>query len=438
MQRAIPTKFGLISVISTVIVLILILGLAMVSFLVRSEPPTPTEMLLDPVTAITPDIIDPALAVSLLAGVSEADVINQALEKARPGTALATIISSPGLSDRSTVGDLLLLGEKFAAQDNIAHAILSYQLAGTMATLSPDLSDTLRADIFLQVAIGLTRLDEPVLAKVYLDQAVLVALESVHLQAAYRNTVLEAASRIYLDLGLNAESRQVLEQSLSPGSLTSLPEKPLVLPAPVPLVFPVEVQEAEARRWQAAQFLARELVELGGRTQATTLEAVRASLLVEDDVKLRYFAEAVAAEPQLSGKISITRAKIGWQSIKLRVAQQGFGLSLVPEWEAGITQIQGSLAASYEELYRLYNDLIVAIPIASDIDRATEEALRRQILAGQLGQYPNFPAIALKTQLLDATAELIKTQPGTELRVSFLVVGETELYTLISDKQGGP
>lgn len=434
MQRAAPSKFGVISIISTVIVLILIMGLAIFSFLVEPAEPEPVETFDNPILAVGPEHIDPALAVALLAGISTTDVINQAINKARPGTGLATLISSPDLAAPEAAGDFLLLGEKFANQDNEARAKLSYQLAGTMATLSPDLSDTLRADIFLQSGIGLTALDEPVLAKVYLDQAFLVATESTYLQAAYRQSILEALHKAYLALDLREEARRSLERSLQPPNLAALPERPLVLPAVQKVAFPGQVQAAEAQRWQAAQAVAKELVELGGTTNPETLAALRNALLYEDQIKILFFDESFEAEKQLSAKVNILQAKISWQSIKYRIARRGFGVSLVPEWEATVDLIQADLAASHEALYQLYSDIIVAMPIASDIDLATEEALRRQVLAGELGQYPNYPSEDLKAQLLRASAKLIETQPSTELRVSYLSVNDTDYYTLISDQ----
>lgn len=434
MQRSVPSKFGVISVISTAIVLILIMGLAIFSFLTAPEEPLPVKRFDNPISAIAAEQVDPALAIALLAGISETDVIDQAINKSRPGTALATIISSPGLNAKDAAGALLLLGGKFSEQDDIPRAILSYQLAGTLATLSPDLSDTLRADIFLQAGIGLTKLEEPILAKVYLDQAVLVATESTYLQPAYRYSVLEALHKAYLDLDLKEEAIQSLQLSLEPADLSDLPEKPLVLPAVQEIALPTHVQDAEAQRWRAAQFVAKDLVELGGVVRPELLEALRVALLKEDEVKSQYFAESAQAEAQLSGKVNIVQEKIGWQSIKYRVARQGFGVSLVPEWEAAAEQIQADLAASYQELYRFYDDIIVAIPLASDIDRAKEEALRRQVLAGQLGHYPDYPGEELKLRLLQASATLIETQPNTELRVSYLSVDDADYYTLISDQ----
>ena len=428
-------KFGLIAIASTVVIIILILGLALFSFFFQPEAPVEVESFDNPLAAVQVEDVDPALAIALLGGVSPLDVIEEALTKVRPGTALATIVYTPNLPARETAGNLLLLAARFAERDDAARARLCYQMAGSLATLSPDLPDTVRADIFLQAGAGLTSLEEPVLAELYLDQAHLVATESRYLQAAYRQEVLVKLNRAYLDIGREEKARQSLAASTEPPALAALPESPLALPVAGQVAFPAEVQQAEAARWQAAQRAMTELVTLGGSLRPETLAALRDALLAEDAAKTRFFEQALQAEPQLSGQAGIVQARLGWQSIKYRIARQGFGLSLVPEWEAQETRLQDDLSTSYQDLYRLYSDIIVAMPDASQIDRATEESIRRQILAGQMGHYPNYPVGALKTQLLQATARLVETQPGTDLRVSFLSIDGVDYYTLVSDAE---
>jgi len=428
-------KFGVIAIASTVVIIILILGLALFSFLLQPEEPATVEEFDNPLAAVQVDDVDPALAIALLGGVSPLDVIGEALAKARPGTALATIVYTPALPARETAGNLLLLADRFAGRGDVARARLCYQMAGSLATLSPDLPDTVRADIFLQVGVGLTALEEPVLAELYLDQAHLVATQSRYLQAAYRQSVLVKLNRAYLDVGREEKARQSLAASTEPPALTALPESPLALPVAGQVALPADVQQAEAARWQAAQKVMGELVTLGGSVRPETLAALHDALLAEDAAKTRFFEQALQVEPQLSAQASIVQARINWQSIKYRIARQGFGLSLAPEWEAQAETLQADLSASYAELYRLYSDIIVAMPDASQIDRATEESIRRQILAGLLGHYPNYPAEALKAQLLQATGRLAETQPETDLRVSYLSIDGVDYYTLVSDAE---
>jgi len=85
-------------------------------------------------------------------------------------------------------GHLRVAAATGVGDEGAARAALSYELAGAIATLSPDLSDTLRADIFLQAGSGLATLNDAVHAKIYLDQAYIVATESNYLQPAYRQS----------------------------------------------------------------------------------------------------------------------------------------------------------------------------------------------------------------------------------------------------------
>lgn len=435
-QNSAPPRFGVIAILSAVVIVFLIIGLALVGLLVQPEEPVETTVLYqDPMAAVNPATVDPALAVAQLGGLASEDVIDQAVSQARPGTAMTTILFSPQLGARELGGDLLLLGTSFAERGDVPRAVLAYQMAADLATLSPDLSDTTRADIFLQAGNGLIGLDQPVQAKIYLDQARLVATESNYLQAAYRSAVLSRLSESYRSLGLRGEAREALELSAAPASLSALPEQPLVLPRSEALLLPMEIQDAEAERWRAAQAVVEDLVLRGGEADLADLEALRQALLQEDGLKSAFFADRLATTPQLSTQADILQAQIAWLSLKYRVAIGGFGLSLVPEWEAEQDAIRAALRAGYDERFRIYSDIIVALPDVNDIDRATEESLRRQTLAGVLGRYPDFVAEEWRALLLQATGRLIETQPNTQLRVSYLDVDSQSYYVLISDRE---
>jgi hypothetical protein len=90
------------------------------------------------------------------------------------------------------------------------------------------------------------------------------------------------------------------------------------------------------------------------------------------------------------------------------------------------------LTKTYETLFALYADLIVALPEVSQIDKATEERLRREILAGELGRYPNYPEEQRRRQLLDATNQLIITQPELNIFVGVGQLTGQEIFRLYS------
>jgi hypothetical protein len=430
---------GLIIIVSTLTILMFILLAAVGTFIIsgQSGGGSAVSSLLagrSPLNYITVEEIDPALALASLGGVAESEVIIQAIRKDRPETALAALLYRPTLSDKETAGDFLLLATAYQTKNNREKTIFSNQMAGLIATLSPNLPDTARIDIFLQAGENLKELTEPEWSKFYFDQALVVASASPFLSAAYRHQVLERLQQNYLSLGQRELARQSLDLTANPPKSSLGTEAQLfILPQTVQAIaLPQIIQDAEARRWEKAQELAALLVERGGKAPPAAIEALKEALLTEDSEKLPYYDRELAAAAQISRKIDIVLAKIEWLSIKYRLARRAFGLSIVPEWEAQTEQIRAELTKTYETLFTLYADLIIALPQISQIDKATEERLRREVLAGELGRYPNYPEEQRRKQLLDAVSQLIATQP--ELKV-FVGVGQAagrEMYRLMS------
>jgi hypothetical protein len=203
------------------------------------------------------------------------------------------------------------------------------------------------------------------------------------------------------------------------------------------IALPQAIQEAEATRWNRAQELAALLVERGGRAPERAIEALKEALVTEDQQKLPFYDSELAMAPQISRQIDITLAKINWLSTKYKIARQAYGLSIVPEWEAQADQIRADLTKTYETLFALYADLIVALPEVSQIDKATEERLRREILAGELGRYPNYPEEQRRRQLLDATNQLLITQPELNIFVDVGQLAGQEIFRLYSPEAAG-
>lgn len=439
---------GLIIVVSTLTILMLILLAAVGIFLFggqlsgASSANVSSLLGRNPLNAINTGEIDPALALASLGGVSESDVIIEAIRKNRAETGLAALLYRPTVADKESAGDFLLLAGAFRANGNPEKSFLCYQLAGTVATLSPNLPDTARTDILLESGEQLINLNQVEWAKFYLDQAFMLAAKSPFLQAAHRRSVFEKLQKNYITLYESpynvAEARLLARQSLD---LMAKPVNSVLDPDKQAVILPQtneaitlsqEGQQAEALRWTRAQELAALLVERGGKAPPKAITDLKMALLGEDEQKLPFYDNELAVTTQISRKIDITIAKIDWLSTKYRLAKQAYGFSIIPEWEAQAEQIRANLTKSYESLFALYADLIIALPEVSQIDKATEEKLRREVLAGQLGRYPNYPEEQRRRQLVDATNQLITTQP--ELNI-FLGVGEIAgqpVYRLIS------
>ncbi len=424
---------GLTALIVTTSLLIVVGAASLSAYFMLRTQPFEVPQWQDPLALVNYGGIDPALAVGGLGGVSDKDLVAQALTEGRTDTAFAILVFSPSISDRESAGDFLLLADRYQRDGRSTQATNSYRLAGTIATLSPDLPDSVRADTFILAGEGLAGLNERGLAQLFLDQAYGVATVSTYVQPVIRRNLFQRLHKGYQAIDDRERARQSLDLSAEPFSPVAVPELPPVLPVAEVPALPLEVQEAEATRWQAAQELARHLSERGGRAPQEALIELANALLAEDQLRIPYYDAQLTHATQLSAQISIVQARIDWLAAKYRIARGGYGISLVPEWEAQAEQIRSELTKSYELLFALYADLIVAMPDADQIELATEEALRREILAGTLGRYPNYPAQQRIAQLMQATAQLIESRPDTDMRVILLPYGGVESFVLVDD-----
>jgi hypothetical protein len=268
------------------------------------------------------------------------------------------------------------------------------------------------------------------MTKFYIDQAFVIAANSPYLQAAHRRPILQQLQKDYILLEERELARQSLDLSANPPDLEFVPETTTLLPPREHIPLPQAIQAAETNRWISAQELASLLVERGGHAPSSAIKALEEALLEEDTQKLPFFENELASTTQLSEKIDITLAKIRWLSIKYRVAKLGYGISIVPQWENDAEQIRAELTKTYEKLYPLYADYIVALPEISQIDLATEEKLRREVLAGELGRYPNYPEEQRQKQLLDISSQLIDSQPELKIFIGTEILAGQDKYTL--------
>jgi len=427
------SRLGLAIIIGTLTIIGIILAIAVGGILLsgqlnaRQDPGQSTLFGNSPHHQIDESQIDPALALASLGGVPHIEVIAKAISTNRPETALADILYTPSLTDQETTGGLTRLAKLY--QDNPEKAALCLRWAGTITTLSPYLTDISRTDLFIQAGEGMLDLEQTAFAELYFDQAFLLAAESPYLQAVQRRTFFERLQKNYMALDNRQKARSSLNLSANPPAISSTLTEGPVLPQVSPIALPAEIQESEALRWQYAQELAAILVERGGNAPNANQQALQQALETEDEQKLAFFETAFSNATSISQQVDVTWAKIKWLSIKYRVAKNGYGLSLVPEWEETAEQIRADLTKTYEQLFMLDADLIVALPSATKIKAATVERLREEALAGELGRYPNYPEEQRRRQLLEAVEQYATSQPEYSITIAVATVTDPTTTT---------
>jgi hypothetical protein len=405
---------GLIWMLLAAAALLLVIAIgAVVAYLVlRQRPAEAAQGWQDPIAAIAPDKIAPDLALYPLAGASELETIDTAIDNNELHTAYAALAFAQDLRDEQRTGRLLQLSSRFSAAEEPDMARLANQLVYDLAILSPEMNDPLRADALLADGKAWAETGQTEEAGRAYDQVYTIATESPYLQVAYRRDLLTRLVTAYDDLGQTDRADQSRQQltTLTQGSLpqlsTPVDQAMALLTDPLTLVSSGEIGALEESRRQAAYSVLQ--ATAGGATPPSDLVSNLAQALrAEDQAKLAFYQQEREATTQPSKRVNVDWSLIDWLTLKHQVAVQGFGLSIVPEWEAQAAEVQSELSKAYEALRFDYEDLVTSLPDAALMEPGRYGARRMLILAGRLGQYPNYPEQQLADKLLEAARNMI-------------------------------
>jgi hypothetical protein len=196
-----------------------------------------------------------------------------------------------------------------------------------------------------------------------------------------------------------------LDQQVDPQPSGTSIESPGLPLSGEPISSP-EVGSLEEVRRQAAFTLLQTLGETG-EAPADQVAALADALLTEDAAKQALYRQELEATTQPSRRTNVHWHTIRWLMLKYQVASRAFGLSILPEWEAQVADIQSSLSTSYENLLFDYEDLVTALPEASLIGPGSYRVRRVVTTAGRLGQYPNYREQQMAEAIREAVAGLV-------------------------------
>jgi len=425
------------------VVLIILAGIALllvaativgVYFLLRGGD-TVTSAWQDPITAIQAEQVAADLAFYPLAGASELDTVDAAMANNDLETAYSTLVYSMELTDAQRIGRLVLLGGRFVDADKPERAAISFQQVYDLATLSPHLSDSARADALLANGRGWAALEMESQALESYHQVYLLATGSPYLQMANRRDLLAALEAAYAALGASQQAEdcagKIVELDQAAPQPAAEPGARAELPLSGDVVSSPEIGALEDARRQAA-FAVLEAVGQGGEVPAELLEGLASALRAEDAAKVALYEQELAGTSQSSRRIGAQWQMIKWLMLKYQIASRGLGMSLVPEWEGSLADIQSDLSKAHEGLYFDYEDLVTALPDADLMGPGSYQVRRQVLLDGRLGRYPNYPAEQLGGKLQDAVRALIAAGSVDQLYVDVAAEEEAQHFFLNS------
>jgi hypothetical protein len=377
----------------------------------------------DPQALVRADAVAPDVAVLTLTGEPDERIVRAALDAGERETAYATLTYSVLLPDTVRSGQWLVMANAYSGSDP-ERARVAHQAALDLAALGPTLGDPARADVSLQVARGLTSLEQPgTTPQLAVAQAENIARYSLTLLPAQRRDILSRVASAYDSLGQPEAAELVRDNvasySAGPGLVVQRPD-PLLPTLRGTVVLPPDVIAALSARQQAAASLAARWLSSGPGDRDVLAATLGEALEQEDAARSALYATL----PNLDSadQIALLHDQVNWLSVKLRVARGDYGLALVSSWEEQSASLASELAVVYTALINGYGRLLDTLdPV--EAAPARQELLRQGVLWVRLGLFPDQAAEeSLARQLAEASRELWSRQGG----VGLTIVSQTE------------
>jgi hypothetical protein len=146
-------------------------------------------------------------------------------------------------------------------------------------------------------------------------------------------------------------------------------------------------------------------------------QSLEQALIKEDALRDQVYRRGMAESDNLLQRAAYARARLEWQILKWRVARQGFGMSLVPDWETQINGSEASLRKAYDDYFAILRDVAVSLPEEIDAAQGDVDVILDQIKMGRLGMPPSSQEGAL-LQALDNAVRWRLALGGNNLYVT--------------------
>jgi hypothetical protein len=397
-----------------------------------------------PLESVDNRALAPGTVLLPLTGMSGGDSLSAALDQAHLENAFAIAAYDPILFDSTRVGALLQVGTRYAAAKDARKAVLTFQAAAQMATLSPALADYARLETYLQAGAGLRSVGANDAARWVTDQAYLVAQHAPTLQREQRARRLEQTANAYAALGaatLSAQARAKSVEASTAGATAPITgTRAPYIPATGRLPISAELDAAKARRVAAARALQDDLIENPPKSakdwSSDLIAELSDALSAEDETRRTYYAKQLAQTKDIAVQLALWRDQIVWLALKYRVARGAFGASLVADWEQARAAILDAEGAALDEFFRLAEAQVAGMPRASDAVPAQEDLIRQALIAARWGWYVGPAEQDLLAKQDEVTLKLMDAA-YPELRLDTLKRNNRTSYILLPDELYG-
>lgn len=339
--------------------LILGVGALAALFLIQTEPETAPAV--SPISTMPVEQITAPHALAQLAGDPPEALAYQAIQAGELDLAYVITFFSTELSDNDRLALWLQLGRRYLATERAEQGILAYNNARSVVVLGPSLSFIERSQALLQIADDLFKVGATAEALDAAIQGKRLAEQTPDILPAQRSQIFET---------LRPLSRQLGDANFE-GEVDAAARNPYIAPPGIALVsqwstlpqalaVDPTVLESLNLRHQAARALADRIGFTGGVDIDPERQTLATALINEDQARNAAFQRTLSSGINLGQQFTLLQERRNWAALKLRIATRAFGISIVPEWEAAVTQLQQDLASANNNLLVVVEALTVA------------------------------------------------------------------------------
>jgi len=397
-----------------------------------------------PLEQVDNTALAPATVILPLTGMDSGGALNAALDNANIENAYALVAYDTNLDSTTRIGALLQLGSRYATAKQTRKAATCFQAAALLATLSPDLSDPAREDTYLQASSSLRALGATDAGRMLIDQAYIVAQNSIALRRESRARRLNQIADAYTELGASALAAQAHskadEASTEPAETATAQVRVPFIPTFGQMPTSADVAHAAQTRIAAAQLLVDDLTNNPPKNAAAwppdSVSQLRDALMDEDTVRQSFYDEQLARAKDPAVQAALWRDRANWLMLKYRTARGAFGIDLVPDWSKEANTIAADWSDALTEFYRLQESQVAALPKTADATQASEDYVRRELMAARWGWLSGANENDLSRALSDVTQKLRDAQ-STGLFLDTLTRNNKTIYLLLPDELYG-
>ena len=326
----------------------------------------------DPLADVRTDLVLPQLALRQLAGDAADGLSAQAIQAGQLETARAILSYATDLSPTGQAGRLAQLGRAYQEAGEGPAAAQVYRLMLPTAVLDGAMSPLERAQLLVQAAKGMIAAGQLPGARDAATQAQLIATQTPDLLPAQRGQIFAELKGLAGSIKDPAFAAKVDDLARNP----FLSPQGVLIPHRIDtfgerLPYDDAITAAISARKQAATLLADRIALTNGVDIDPERQSLAQALLAEDQARSQFYQQARGGAVSLPQQTWLLGDRIGWLATKLRIAQLGYGISILPEWEQKAGEIAAELGAAYNDYAAALDAAAAALPTPG------EQALQR-------------------------------------------------------------